>query len=118
MITEAFPTKMRGVGVGVSWNVATSVFGGLGPLFCAHMATKDKLAPAYYLAACFFLGLARAAPAPLAAHRDPLADHCSCSSHRGARLLSVSRPQVSISTAKLLQTRGLATFSNIRPHKY
>ena len=64
IIAEAFPTNMRGVGVGVCYNVAISIFGGLGPLLCTHMATKDKLAPAYYLAACFLLSSARAPRRP------------------------------------------------------
>ena len=79
IIAEAFPTNMRGVGVGVCYNVAISIFGGLGPLLCTHMATKDKLAPAYYLAACFLLSSARAPRRPKAPYYRSdrsLAEHC------------------------------------------
>jgi len=59
---ELFPMRLRASGLGVAYNFAVALFGGLAPLVVAWliMRTQDPLAPTYYVAACAIVGLAAA----------------------------------------------------------
>ena len=56
---ELFPMRLRASGLGVAYNFAVALFGGLAPLVVAWliMRTHDPLAPTYYVAACATVGL-------------------------------------------------------------
>ena len=59
---EIFPLRLRASGLGVAYNFAVALFGGLAPLIVAWliMRTGDPLAPTYYVAACALAGLTAA----------------------------------------------------------
>ncbi|MGH7035234.1 MAG: hypothetical protein ACREFL_15990, partial [Stellaceae bacterium] len=59
---EIFPLRLRASGLGVAYNFAVALFGGLAPLIVAWliMRTGDPLAPTYYVAACALVGLTAA----------------------------------------------------------
>lgn len=57
-VAEFFPTKTRGSGLAIGYNVATVVFGGFTPYIAVWLtkATGDALAPAYYVGVIGVIG--------------------------------------------------------------
>jgi MHS family proline/betaine transporter-like MFS transporter len=60
LMAEIFPTKTRGTGMSLSYNIAVPLFGGLAPFYGELLikATGDKLAPSFYLMLTSLMSLA------------------------------------------------------------
>ncbi len=58
LMSELFPAATRGTGLGLSYNIGVTVFGGMGPAIVTWLGTFaliGDLAPGYYLTAvCVF----------------------------------------------------------------
>jgi MHS family proline/betaine transporter-like MFS transporter len=59
MLMELLPVGVRSTGVGLVYNVAVALFGGLAPFFVTSLiaATGDKASPAYYVAISALVGV-------------------------------------------------------------
>ena len=59
-MAELFPTRTRGTGVALSYNISVPIFGGLGPFFAALLIqlTGDRHAPSFYLMLTALISLA------------------------------------------------------------
>jgi len=51
LMAELFPTRTRGTGVALSYNISVPIFGGFAPFFAALLIqlTGDRHAPSFYL---------------------------------------------------------------------
>ena len=58
IMAEQFPSKCRFSGTAISYNIATSLFGGTAPLVCTLLIAKTKMfiMPGFYLVLCGFIG--------------------------------------------------------------
>lgn len=68
-LADMFPTEVRATSAGISYNVATALFGGTAPFVATWLvgATSSGVAPAFYLAAVSLVSLVAVA----AAYREP-----------------------------------------------
>ncbi|MBW7967876.1 MFS transporter [Bradyrhizobium sp. BR 10289] len=59
LLSEIFPTKIRGSGLAVSYNVSVTLFGGFAPLIVTALisVTGNKMAPSFYVIATSVLSL-------------------------------------------------------------
>jgi MHS family proline/betaine transporter-like MFS transporter len=59
MLMELLPVGIRSTGVGLIYNVAVALFGGLAPFIVTWLisATGDKASPAYYVAFSAVVGV-------------------------------------------------------------
>lgn len=59
-LAELFPTRLRGTGLSLAYNVSTTVFGGFSPFLMTWLIelTGDKMVPSYYVTAATLIGLA------------------------------------------------------------
>lgn len=69
-LAELFPTRVRATGLSISYNVATTLFGGFSPFLVAWLIqmTGDKMMPAYFVTAAALIGLAALWPMRDRAH--------------------------------------------------
>jgi MFS transporter, MHS family, proline/betaine transporter len=60
LMAELFPTRTRGTGVALSYNVSVPIFGGFAPFFAALLIqlTGDRHAPSFYLMLTALISLA------------------------------------------------------------
>ncbi len=61
LMSELFPPATRATGLGLSYNIGVTMFGGMGPAIMTWMgsfALIGELAPGYYLTAVCILSLA------------------------------------------------------------
>jgi MHS family proline/betaine transporter-like MFS transporter len=70
-LAELFPAQVRATGLSISYNVATTLFGGFSPFLVTWLisATGDKLMPAYFVTAAMIVGLVALWPMPDLARR-------------------------------------------------
>lgn len=63
-LAELFPTAVRATGLSISYNVATTLFGGFSPFLVAWLinVTGNKMMPAYFVTAAMLIGLAALLP--------------------------------------------------------
>lgn len=75
-LAELFPTRFRGTGLALAYNVATTLFGGFSPFAMTWLIehTGDKAMPAYYVTAAALVGLAAIWPMKDRASQDSLED--------------------------------------------
>ena len=60
LMSELFPPATRGTGLGLSYNIGVTVFGGMSPVTMAWMgsfAFFGSLAPGYYVTLCGLVSL-------------------------------------------------------------
>jgi MFS transporter, MHS family, proline/betaine transporter len=59
MLMDLLPVGVRSTGVGLIYNVAVALFGGLAPFIVTWLiaATDDKASPAYYVAFSALVGV-------------------------------------------------------------
>ncbi|WP_233273016.1 MFS transporter [Paraburkholderia acidisoli] len=59
-LAELFPAQVRATGLSISYNVATTLFGGFSPFLVTWLisATGDKMMPAYFVTVAMLVGLA------------------------------------------------------------
>jgi MHS family proline/betaine transporter-like MFS transporter len=60
LMSELFPPATRATGLGLSYNIGVTVFGGMGPAIMTWLGTFSaigELAPGYYLTAVCILSL-------------------------------------------------------------
>jgi MHS family proline/betaine transporter-like MFS transporter len=59
LLSEIFPTRNRGTGLSLSYNVAVTVFGGFAPLIVTWLigVTGDKASPSFYVLGTILLSL-------------------------------------------------------------
>jgi MHS family proline/betaine transporter-like MFS transporter len=50
-MAEIFPTRTRGTGMALSYNISVPIFGGFAPFICTWLIalTGNNLAPSFYL---------------------------------------------------------------------
>jgi MHS family proline/betaine transporter-like MFS transporter len=60
LLADMFPTRTRGTGIALSYNIGVPIFGGLSPLIGTWLikTTGDKLSPSFYLMLTALLSLA------------------------------------------------------------
>jgi MHS family proline/betaine transporter-like MFS transporter len=60
LLADMFPTRIRGTGIALSYNIGVPIFGGLSPAIGTWLiyATGDKLSPSFYLMLTALLSLA------------------------------------------------------------
>jgi MHS family proline/betaine transporter-like MFS transporter len=60
LLADMFPTRIRGTGIALSYNIGVPIFGGLSPLIGTWLiqVTGDKLSPSFYLMLTALLSLA------------------------------------------------------------
>jgi len=60
ILAEIFPTRTRGIGLALSYNVSVTIFGGFAPLIVTWLieVTKSKTSPSWYVLATSFISLA------------------------------------------------------------
>ena len=60
LLADMFPTRTRGTGIALSYNIGVPIFGGLSPFIGTWLiqATGDKLAPSFYLMLTALISLA------------------------------------------------------------
>ncbi|WP_206952497.1 MFS transporter [Trinickia acidisoli] len=70
-LAELFPTQVRATGLSISYNVATTLFGGFSPFLVTWLinVTGNKMMPAYFVTAAMIVGLIALWPMPDAARR-------------------------------------------------
>ncbi|WP_035514890.1 MFS transporter [Paraburkholderia nodosa] len=70
-LAELFPAQVRATGLSISYNVATTLFGGFSPFLVTWLisATGDKMMPAYFVTAAMIVGLIALWPMPDMARR-------------------------------------------------
>jgi MFS transporter, MHS family, proline/betaine transporter len=70
-LAELFPAQVRATGLSISYNVATTLFGGFSPFLVTWLisATGDKMVPAYFVTAAMIVGLVALWPMPDLARR-------------------------------------------------
>jgi MHS family proline/betaine transporter-like MFS transporter len=70
-LAELFPAQVRATGLSISYNVATTLFGGFSPFLVTWLiaATGDKMMPAYFVTAAMLVGLVALWPMPDLARR-------------------------------------------------
>ena len=81
VLAELLPTRVRATGMSISYNLATTIFGGTAPFMVAWLIqmTGDKMMPAYFVTAATLVGLLALWPmvdrahAPLLEEPDPAA---------------------------------------------
>ncbi|MBU6492525.1 MAG: MFS transporter [Burkholderiales bacterium] len=58
-LAELFPTRVRATGLSISYNVATTLFGGFSPFLVAWLikVTGDKMMPAYFVTIATLIGV-------------------------------------------------------------
>jgi len=58
-LAELFPTQVRATGLSISYNVATTLFGGFSPLLVTWLidVTGNRMMPAYFVTAAMVIGL-------------------------------------------------------------
>ncbi|WP_019937233.1 MFS transporter [Bordetella sp. FB-8] len=58
-LAELFPTQVRATGLSISYNVATTLFGGFSPFLVTWLIdlTGDRMMPAYFVTAAMVIGL-------------------------------------------------------------
>lgn len=63
-LAELFPTSVRATGLSISYNVATTLFGGFSPFLVAWLihVTGNKMMPAYFVTVAMLIGLAALLP--------------------------------------------------------
>jgi MFS transporter, MHS family, proline/betaine transporter len=61
---EMFPTRVRNIGLALSYNFAVAIFGGFGQFIVVWLiqTTGDPVAPAYYVVGAAFVGTIAALP--------------------------------------------------------
>jgi len=71
-LAELFPAQVRATGLSISYNVATTLFGGFSPFLVTWLisATGDKMMPAYFVTAAMIVGLIALWPMPDLARRS------------------------------------------------
>jgi MFS transporter, MHS family, proline/betaine transporter len=64
LLAEIFPTRTRGIGLALSYNISVTVFGGFAPLIVTSMiaATGNKMAPAFYVMATGIISIIALVP--------------------------------------------------------
>ncbi|RDU97281.1 MFS transporter [Trinickia dinghuensis] len=70
-LAELFPTQVRATGLSISYNVATTLFGGFSPFLVTWLITEtgNKMMPAYFVTAAMIVGLIALLPMRDAARR-------------------------------------------------
>ncbi|WP_322032266.1 MFS transporter [Paraburkholderia sp. J76] len=70
-LAELFPAQVRATGLSISYNVATTLFGGFSPFLVTWLisVTGDKMMPAYFVTAAMIVGLVALWPMPDMARR-------------------------------------------------
>ncbi|MGG1943786.1 MFS transporter [Trinickia sp. NRRL B-1857] len=65
-LAELFPAQVRATGLSISYNVATTLFGGFSPFLVTWLidATGNKMMPAYFVTAAMLVGLIALRPMP------------------------------------------------------
>ena len=65
-LAELFPTPVRATGLSISYNVATTLFGGFSPFLVTWLIdeTGNKMMPAYFVTAAMIVGLFSLWPMP------------------------------------------------------
>lgn len=65
-LAELFPAQVRATGLSISYNLATTLFGGFSPFLVTWLisATGDKMMPAYFVTAAMIVGLVALWPMP------------------------------------------------------
>ena len=65
-LAELFPTPVRATGLSISYNVATTLFGGFSPFLVTWLisVTGNKMMPAYFVTAAMIVGLVALWPMP------------------------------------------------------
>ncbi|CAD6559335.1 Proline/betaine transporter [Paraburkholderia hiiakae] len=65
-LAELFPAQVRATGLSISYNVATTLFGGFSPFLVTWLisSTGDKMMPAYFVTAAMLVGLVALWPMP------------------------------------------------------
>ena len=60
LMAELFPTRTRGTGIALSYNISVPIFGGFAPFFAALLIqlTGDRHAPSFYLMLTALISLA------------------------------------------------------------
>ena len=58
-LAELFPTQVRATGLSISYNVATTLFGGFSPFLVTWLIsiTGDRMMPAYFVTVAMVIGL-------------------------------------------------------------
>ncbi|WP_017235512.1 MFS transporter [Pandoraea sp. B-6] len=70
-LAELFPAQVRATGLSISYNLATTLFGGFSPFLVTWLisATGDKMMPAYFVTTAMVVGLVALWPMPDLARR-------------------------------------------------
>lgn len=73
-LAELFPTRLRGTGLSLAYNIGTAAFGGFSPFLMTWLIerTGDKATPAYYVTAAALIGLLAIWPMKDRASQDSL----------------------------------------------
>jgi len=71
-LAELFPAQVRATGLSISYNVATTLFGGFSPFLVTWLIdmTGNKMMPAYFVTAAMLVGLIALRPMPDLASRS------------------------------------------------
>lgn len=72
-LAELFPTQVRATGLSISYNLATTLFGGFSPFLVTWLidVTGDRMMPAYFVTAAMVVGLIALWPMREGATRAP-----------------------------------------------